>query len=444
MVEDAYAIPRFVPTEVCPKVSKATKDISLAQDSTTMMIVYPSLYQTLQVITPLSAPIPTDILSGSWSVPDFLMKPETSYGIVPTFLPTSPVHSFTPLQGYSCITRDGNVLPSIAPVFSNDFVFTQGCILQATLDLGNVTTIDQLYFEIIDSINGGNSISLGPELGRANEPIVFTSQALTKIVQNPIFVIRGSTETECIRIPSVTITYTAGVLAYNRTILTQSYDLIDLIGSSSLAAQVSNSDRISYTMMSCHIANTTADVAIGGTIVATQCPAGYQNQLSTNPSAAFTQLSSINRRKVQMNNFKDGGWWSYIPEEIQQLEFRNAGSDILFTRLGNYQRPFYVCAIKAPGLATTSITMKLNLGYELISADPSLQYTISPVSRRDFLMLFYAYFNSITTVSENPQHIRNAMSWIMGALERYPEITEAAKLTFQAGKVLVPIALSLL
>lgn len=161
------------------------------------------------------------------------------------------------------------------------------------------------------------------------------------------------------------------------------------------------------------ISNNANALQAGGSIRACQLPGGSRRQIPGTPDNIYTWVANrATRKRLESNKLKDGAFWSYVPEKIQDFMFRqhaDANSTFLY---GDAQLPYGMIAYKwADEQSQPQLTVTLNIVLEYITNSNVSPKWMSPCDTERLLELWVGLCANRSNWSENPKHVETIKRW---------------------------------
>lgn len=197
-------------------------------------------------------------------------------------------------------------------------------------------------------------------------------------------------------------------------------------------ANYAASSGVSTTGFSFLLQNHAASIQKGGTICAAKMAGGSRKDMPMDPVSIASYVSTRNGRDVVSSSpLKDGLFWSYSPEKLQDLMFRkhpDLGQEFLY---GDRQLPYilFACKWSSPEMAPDLVaTFKINMEY--ITNNVVVPKWISPVDTGRLMELWIALSSNHCHLTENPKHLKAIKDWtfdVIGRTLKNPDFQAAAK-----------------
>lgn len=162
--------------------------------------------------------------------------------------------------------------------------------------------------------------------------------------------------------------------------------------------------------------------------------------IPADPLQAYKFLSSYNDPKTHSGQLNKGLHWFFAPEKVQDWFFR----DVLDP---DGERPFLALAYS--GVATNDLanmlgfTLDIRINIELLTTDISLMKFMPSADLSRLFDMYITMVSAHNSVGENPNH-KQKIAKIVQSIMTNPYTKQGLKAAYQAGKVLVPLALSAL
>lgn len=224
--------------------------------------------------------------------------------------------------------------------------------------------------------------------------------------------------------------YNAGngtTLTLNGGYSTKTDSMIRLLPSSSqnsVQAQFDNASSYCVTAMDVLLKSTTASVWNGGNVAIGNFPAESYQGIPLDYNTLFSHITSLRFNKYH-GNLKDGAHWFYVPQSLDNLQYKAIGLAPVQNTTEN-RTPFSVLTIQAP-TAASSITLQLeiNMCLEYLTNDLSLKLERG-IPTFSFTEVWIGWINAHNNCGENPSHLSRIGNYVKDFIQS-PEFKTVLK-----------------
>jgi hypothetical protein len=457
--EHPTVLPRLIPSEVAPKNHTAELDVTIPANSYGSIIVSPNYVGMVELW------VPKDITGGQISPADahVTSSQHTNMSTTNFIVPEIPLRvvdeaghtiqtASSPFAGYRTLTTEGKFVDSRVTYYPGTFTFNvggdswagfsvynpdQAAMTNCIMDIcsydpaGNAIMV--VMTQTLASIGGHTSLNFNNfQLPGGGDP------APSQIVDN--LVIRFSITNKStigdlpvglgfgyVQSADDTITYSGGG-TWN------TYGLFNLLTnqSTALVNQITDSSAISYTAMSCLVQNVSAELTAAGSIVACQMPGGSYGRLPGNPVQLYSFVATQIRGQRYHGKLKDGCYWSYVPDKLEDLFFDFEQVEAYEARNNIKSRPYLVVAFKG-GEAPQQMKFVFNMLTELMTNDISVTSMIGPVDIKSLIATYLYFAQRQNRICCNPDHVTHIFKLVKDIVNNPQFRKTALKLLKTAG-----------
>jgi len=195
--------------------------------------------------------------------------------------------------------------------------------------------------------------------------------------------------------------------------------------------QIESASSISFTAMSVLIKALALQDYEGGLVRTYQMPSGSVDTLPKRPSAIWKFLGTLTRKKdlEYEKKFQEGTFYSYVPDFIQDLQFKSKAEIEQFDDSRFKERPYAVFVWKTPrgtNIPSQDLVFDIKMMAEYITVDTSCPPRMGPMDLSNFMAAYSGIRKIYGTSCCNPSHWETIKDWTL-KLAKDPGVQMAAK-----------------